>query len=387
MSSPAQRNRARPWLILLVAATCAVASVEAAPTSDRLLTQAAGGADTGGWGGDWEDLSVSLPDEPPSEPASASPPPTRSSQAPAAQEAASPAQPAADEPPEAGWDWSEWGDPKSASEESTAAPSIEGTPADSASAEDAAGTGTDADSWDWDWDETPAAAGAVTTTRRAGVGAKAASPRRGGRTVKPRDQRLASTAEPDFEGEIRAGYRLFPGVQPFEVIPSKKDPEMHPCLDCHEWAESDRTPRRLQEPHDNFQLKHGLHGKGEFWCFTCHHLEGEGGLRTLEGLKLPFDEAYIVCSQCHAQAARDWYFGAHGKRVTSWRGDRQILNCTACHYQHKPALAARKAMPGPTTRMGMERPDHWVPKAQLDTQDGHKPLWERIAERRSGGQP
>jgi hypothetical protein len=386
MSSPVQRYLACPWLILLVAATCAVALVNTASGTDSLLTQASGDTDSGGWGGDWEDLSVSPSDEPPSEPASVPPTPGRPSPAAIAQEAASPAQPAADKPAEAGWDWSDWGDPTSTSEEPAAAAAIEGTPAGPAAAAGPAGTGTGADSWDWDWGETPAP-GAVTATRRAGTGAKTTSPGRRGRAVKPREQRLASTAEPDFEGEIRTGYRLFAGVQPFQVIPSKKDPEMHPCLDCHDWAESDKTPRELQEPHDNFRLKHGLHGKGEFWCFTCHHLEGEGGLRTLEGLKVPFDEAYIVCSQCHAQETRDWYFGAHGKRVTNWRGDRQILNCTACHYQHKPALTAREAIAGPTMRMGMERPDHWAPKAQHHTQADHKPLWERIAERRSGGQP
>jgi len=114
------------------------------------------------------------------------------------QEAASPAQtPTGDEPAEAGWDWSDWGDPGSTSEESAAAAAIEGTPAGPASAESPAGTG--AESRDWDWGETPAA-GAVTATRRAGTGAKTPSPGRRGRVVKPREQRVASTAEPDFQG-------------------------------------------------------------------------------------------------------------------------------------------------------------------------------------------
>ena len=145
--------------------------------------------------------------------------------------------------------------------------------------------------------------------------------------------------------KAQEAYMLYPDAPGFDVVPRQKDSDMHPCLDCHDWAESDPTPRVLDEPHDNFKLEHGIHGKGEFWCFTCHHLEGDGGLRTLEGDKLPFDQAYIVCSQCHSQETRDWYFGAHGKRIGNWRGKRQILNCTVCHYQHSPAVKPRKPLP------------------------------------------
>jgi hypothetical protein len=192
--------------------------------------------------------------------------------------------------------------------------------------------------------------------------------------------RVGSTAEPDFAGNILEGYQLFDNMRPFIVIPSQKDPDMHPCLDCHDWAESDLTPRRLKEPHDNFRLQHGLHGKGEFWCLTCHHLEGDGGLKTFEGVKLSFDEAYILCSQCHAQEAKDWSFGAHGKRVDNWQGERRILNCTACHYQHQPRYVPRKPMPGPSLRMGLNRPGHPTQGAQ-GPGEKHKVVrvWERYS--------
>ncbi|MCP4410778.1 MAG: hypothetical protein GY807_24170, partial [Gammaproteobacteria bacterium] len=184
----------------------------------------------------------------------------------------------------------------------------------------------------------------------------------------------------DFAGNIREGYQLFDNMRPYIVIPSQKDPDMHPCLDCHDWAESDLTPRRLKEPHDNFRLKHGLHGKGEFWCLTCHHLEGDGGLKTFEGVKLLFDDAYILCSQCHAQEAKDWSFGAHGKRVDNWQGERRILNCTACHYQHQPRYDPRKPMSGPSLRMGLNRPNHPAQGAET-SKHGHKTVrvWERYS--------
>ncbi|MEJ2575554.1 MAG: cytochrome C [Gammaproteobacteria bacterium] len=171
-------------------------------------------------------------------------------------------------------------------------------------------------------------------------------------------------AAPDLEAPPTPAYALFLGMPEFEVIQSTRDTEMHPCGNCHRWAESDPTPRPLQAPHDNFVLRHGLHGKGQFWCFTCHDLAGDGSLRTLDGEPLGFDEAYLLCTQCHVDKGRDWAFGAHGKRADNWRGPRRVYNCTACHYQHAPALLYRDAAPGPVARQGLERPVHWVPKAE-----------------------
>jgi hypothetical protein len=167
------------------------------------------------------------------------------------------------------------------------------------------------------------------------------------------------------------GHAPFADAPAFKVVTRKKDPDMHPCGECHEWTESDLKARELKEPHDNFRLQHGLHGKGEFWCFTCHHLKGKGGLRTLEGVRLPFDEAYVVCAQCHSQETRDWVFGAHGKRVGGWEGERVVLNCTVCHYQHSPAIGARVPQPPPPVRRGLARPAGEPARVER--------LWERHA--------
>jgi hypothetical protein len=65
-------------------------------------------------------------------------------------------------------------------------------------------------------------------------------------------------------------------------------------------------------------------------------------------------------------------FGAHGKRQGNWQGTRQVFNCTACHYQHRPALKARAPKSGPGMRMGLERPAHWVAKDKRhDAEHGH----------------
>ncbi len=201
--------------------------------------------------------------------------------------------------------------------------------------------------------------------------------------------RVGETAAPDLEAEAHAAYALFPDAPGFAVIPSVRDRDMHPCGNCHTWTTSDSTPRVLKQPHDNFSLEHGLHGKGGFWCFTCHTLDGgTGALKTLEGQTLDFNEAYVLCSQCHAKEARDWVFGAHGKRVANWQGDRQVYNCTVCHYQHRPAIKPREALPGPQVRQGLARPDHWRPLSEREYKASHaRSSWQEsmAAEGNAGG--
>jgi hypothetical protein len=230
------------------------------------------------------------------------------------------------------------------------------------------------DGWDWDSfgvaDEGPTVRSRVESKRADAMATLPAGPR------------VGETAEPDFEAEPVPAYALFPGLSGFSVIPSVRDRDMHPCGNCHTWTKSDPTPRALKKPHDNFELDHGLHGKGGFWCFTCHTLEGGSALRTLEGQELGFNEAYVLCSQCHVKEARDWAFGAHGKRVAVWQGERKVYNCTVCHYQHRPAIKPREALAGPQVRQGLDRPDHWVPAAQREHSPSALKPWERV----SGGQ-
>lgn len=236
-----------------------------------------------------------------------------------------------------------------------AAPWVGAGAADSASAD----AGAPAAGGDWDW-------GGFTGLEDAPVTRSSTVSRH---PAVPDVPRVGETAAPDFDAPARRAYAMFLDVPPFEVIPSQKDPGMHPCSNCHQWVLSDPRPRRLKRPHDNFELKHGLHGKGKFWCFTCHDLSGNGSLKTLEGEKLDYDDAYLLCSQCHVDQARDWVYGAHGKRVSGWQGRRQVLNCTACHYQHRPALKARAPEDGPRIRMGLQRPTHWVAKHKRPEQE------------------
>ncbi len=229
---------------------------------------------------------------------------------------------------------------------------------------------------DWDWDAVEAEEEGPVTKAPVVTGSAPAT----GAVV----LRDADTSQPDFAAPPVNAVALFSGLPPFEVIQSQRDAEMHPCANCHQWVAGNPEPRRLKTPHDNFELKHGLHGHGKFWCFTCHRQDKDLGLKTLEGQPVDFADAYIVCSQCHARQARDWAHGAHGKRVGNWQGPRQVLNCTACHYQHSPAFDPREPMPGPTIRVGLPRPDNWVSASQRGSHaGGHDSEWQQDIRLRS----
>jgi len=228
---------------------------------------------------------------------------------------------------------------------------------------------------DWDWggyselDDVPVVKG--TTGKTAETGAEPVPPV------------PAENAVPDFSASPQPAHTLFAGMPSFEVIPSQRHPSMHPCANCHQWVKGNPEPRNLKQPHNDFQLEHGLHGRGKFWCFTCHDLSGKGGLRTLEGEPLDFDEAYLLCSQCHAEQARDWVYGAHGKRVANWQGVRQVYSCTACHYQHSPGFKPREPLDGPAMRVGLDRPGHWVARHKREKPvEHHRPQWEVVDDAR-----
>lgn len=231
---------------------------------------------------------------------------------------------------------------------------------------------------DWDWGAIEALDDTPTTPQQ--------SVREVPASVPMERPSMDDVTQPDMQREAHQVYSLFAGMPEFKVIPSRIDKDMHPCSNCHEWQEAMTTPRKLNPPHDNFELKHGLHGKGQFWCFSCHDNGKDRQLRTMEGESLPFEDAYILCSQCHVNQARDWAYGAHGKRVGNWQGERVVYNCTACHYQHAPGMDTRTAMPGPEIRMQLPRPAHWMPAAQRQgNYPRHEASWEKRLDDKSEG--
>lgn len=169
--------------------------------------------------------------------------------------------------------------------------------------------------------------------------------------------------EPTEPG-IFAGY---PGATAFTVVPRKDHLSFYPCTACHKVLPPNATPRKLQTPHPAALD----HGNGRIWCLDCHTLKDRDVLHTFAGQSVDFNDAYLVCGQCHANRQKDWYFGAHGKRVAGWDGERAIYNCTHCHDPHSPTLKPRGPSKPPAVRAGLEAMNRLLSDAP--------PVWVRAA--------
>lgn len=157
----------------------------------------------------------------------------------------------------------------------------------------------------------------------------------------------APPAPPDNALAEFTGYADRP---PPEVAPRKEPMTFYPCSQCHEFWQTNETPRLLAPVHDV-----GLeHGQGRIWCLECHSADDRDQLKTLRGGKVAFDASWKVCGQCHSARQRDWYYGAHGKRANGWMDEPERYNCTHCHNPHQPPFMVRKPKAPPPVRAGLE---------------------------------
>jgi len=194
-----------------------------------------------------------------------------------------------------------------------------------------------------------------------------------------------------IQGRTATG-RTIQDAPPFTVRSRLDDLEFFPCDDCHDAGKSDRRVRKLTEEHTEIEFQHG---GGRFWCYdACHNASDMTKLQQMWGSAISFDEAYRLCGQCHFERQKDWYFGGHGKRVGAfavpreipltsdkllvtdresigtWRGERELLNCTACHNPHSPSIKPYDLAPPPKLRAGLE----WREKPE----EVHETIWERL---------
>ncbi len=159
----------------------------------------------------------------------------------------------------------------------------------------------------------------------------------------PQPETPAPTVPGLFEG--------YPGAPEFSVVPRRSELQFYPCENCHGVIPPNAQRRQLYSPHPAALN----HGSGRIWCLDCHALENRNTLESLAGENVDFNDAYLICGQCHFQPQKDWYFGAHGKRQVNWQGERTLYNCTHCHDPHQPAVRPRPPEPPPPVRRGLER--------------------------------
>jgi hypothetical protein len=156
--------------------------------------------------------------------------------------------------------------------------------------------------------------------------------------------------QPPPEPTAPGMFKGYAGAPPFAVVPQKDGLIFFPCSGCHSAMQPNPVPRLLAAPHPA-ALNHGA---GRIWCLDCHQTKDRDQLKTLASQPVDFNDSHQVCGQCHFRQHKEWYFGAHGKRVANWKGEREIYNCTHCHDPHAPALQPRAPSPPPPVRAGLE---------------------------------
>jgi hypothetical protein len=140
--------------------------------------------------------------------------------------------------------------------------------------------------------------------------------------------------------------------QRLEVPPPPFSEGIFPCSACHEpGMEVDRTKRALGM-HEEIVLRHDEEHR---WCLDCHNANDRDALHLASGERVPFEESYRLCGQCHGEKYRDWRAGVHGRRTGEWSGEKKYLLCAHCHDPHRPRFQpiAPLAAPVRPSRAGL----------------------------------
>ena len=129
-----------------------------------------------------------------------------------------------------------------------------------------------------------------------------------------------------------------------EVPPPPFTEGIFPCSGCHGSMTPNRTRRTLTDFHTDIELKHDAEHR---WCLDCHDADDRDSLHLASGEKVPFEESYRLCGQCHGEKLRDWRAGVHGRRTGDWNGHKTYLLCAHCHNPHQPRFKAVAPKPAP----------------------------------------
>ena len=134
-----------------------------------------------------------------------------------------------------------------------------------------------------------------------------------------------------------------------EVPPPPFTEGIFPCSSCHAGLKVNRTRRPLPDMHADIVLTHDADHR---WCLDCHDAENRDMLHLASGERLPFDESYRLCGQCHGEKYRDWRAGVHGRRTGEWNGHKAYLLCANCHNPHQPRFKPIEPEPAPIRPSG-----------------------------------
>ncbi len=154
--------------------------------------------------------------------------------------------------------------------------------------------------------------------------------------------RRSATSEKDWGPDVAP---LANATEAFEVPPPPFSAGIFPCSDCHDPSLPVNTTRRpMVVAHSEIKFTHDSEHR---WCLDCHDAKDRDSLHLASGEKVPFEESYRLCGQCHGDKYRDWKVGVHGRRSGDWNGHKTYLLCVICHNAHAPHFAPIKPEPPP----------------------------------------
>jgi hypothetical protein len=136
------------------------------------------------------------------------------------------------------------------------------------------------------------------------------------------------------------------GTEHLETPPPPFSEGVFPCTFCHDESLKPNATRRTVEDHEDIVLKHFTQQQDR-WCLDCHDKDNRDVLHLASGERIPFDESYRLCGQCHGEKYRDWRVGVHGRRTGQWNGQKSYLLCVNCHSPHDPLFKPMHPKPAP----------------------------------------
>jgi Fe-S-cluster-containing dehydrogenase component len=152
----------------------------------------------------------------------------------------------------------------------------------------------------------------------------------------------AAPAEP----QSFAGYPTAPA---FTVQSREGQLNYFPCEDCHSAMPSNPQRRRLYAPHPAALN----HGDGRFWCLDCHAAENRNLLVTSAGDEVGFDDAYLVCGQCHYPRRRTGISARMASALPTGRANEKSTTARIATTRMTPSVKARAPEPPPPVRRGL----------------------------------
>ena len=144
------------------------------------------------------------------------------------------------------------------------------------------------------------------------------------------------------------------------------------CATCHTTRAADYQAGVTSMPtefHPGLVYTHG-----GLSCLSCHNADDYDTLRKADGQAVPYQNALLLCGQCHGPQTRDYRNGSHGGMVGYWdktKGERDRNVCTDCHDVHAPAYPQMMPIFPPRDRGALEQATRKAAEALISNSAPH----------------